>query len=570
MRTWLSAAVAAGVLIFAMAGVASAAPGSNGNGNSKGKGSLPPIDTSQRGQLRLHRRARQRALPAAVPRRLLHASRREQPDRAPRRLQDRRRCRPTPSAVHIDADPLQRLRRLQPRRDDPAQGARDRHRRRRPRDRRGADQPHRPATASGNAPVVVIDASTGKRWPIWVEIDSHRQPTPRRRRWRSTRRSTSPPATATSSPCATSATPPAQKIEAPAAFRYYRDNVPSKQDEINARRGHFEAIFKRLQQLRHPPQRASTWPGTSPSPATRTTPAASSRCATTPSPSSATPTSPTASPQGSSPTLPGDRASKRNRTPARSRAGSKAPSMVPCYLFPSCGPGGTMQLDADGDADPERHLDRQLRLHHPRVGGHRRRPAPAGRRSTVTASSAAPARSPRARSAASPRNTRSSSARPTRSACRESDVPVAIGALQDLSRFPAIPDRLQQGLLDELYLGRAMISPSGFTTDAAFHQDGTLRQRPRCSNTSHLFYNGNSQGGIMGGALTAVSPDFTRASLGVPAMNYSVLLPRSVDFDPFAGGPLSLLPGRTVAAAGPRPDPDALGPRRARTATRTG
>jgi len=38
----------------------------------------------------------------------------------------------------------------------------------------------------------------------------------------------------------------------------------------------------------------------------------------------------------------------------------------------------------------------------------------------------------------------------------------------------------------------------------------------------------------MGGALTAISPDFTRASLGVPAMNYSVLLPRSVDFDEFA------------------------------------
>ncbi len=53
-------------------------------------------------------------------------------------------------------------------------------------------------------------------------------------------------------------------------------------------------------------------------------------------------------------------------------------------------------------------------------------------------------------------------------------------------------------------------------------------------DTSELYYNGNSQGGIMGGALTAVAPDFTRASLGVPAMNYSVLLPRSVDFDPFA------------------------------------
>ena len=36
----------------------------------------------------------------------------------------------------------------------------------------------------------------------------------------------------------------------------------------------------------------------------------------------------------------------------------------------------------------------------------------------------------------------------------------------------------------------------------------------------------------MGGALTAVSPDFTRAELGVGAMNYSVLLPRSVDFTP--------------------------------------
>ena len=53
-------------------------------------------------------------------------------------------------------------------------------------------------------------------------------------------------------------------------------------------------------------------------------------------------------------------------------------------------------------------------------------------------------------------------------------------------------------------------------------------------DTRHLYYNGNSQGGIMGGALTAVSPDFTRAALGVPAMNYSVLLPRSVDFDEFA------------------------------------
>ena len=41
-----------------------------------------------------------------------------------------------------------------------------------------------------------------------------------------------------------------EKIEAPAAFRYYRDNVPSKQDEINARRKHFKGLFKTLHKAR--------------------------------------------------------------------------------------------------------------------------------------------------------------------------------------------------------------------------------------------------------------------------------------------------------------------------------
>src|ERR1019366_5229946 len=50
----------------------------------------------------------------------------------------------------------------------------------------------------------------------------------------------------------------------------------------------------------------------------------------------------------------------------------------------------------------------------------------------------------------------------------------------------------------------------------------------------HLFSHGNRPGGLMGGALPALSPDFPRASLGVPAMNYSVRRPRSVDGDEFA------------------------------------
>ena len=53
-------------------------------------------------------------------------------------------------------------------------------------------------------------------------------------------------------------------------------------------------------------------------------------------------------------------------------------------------------------------------------------------------------------------------------------------------------------------------------------------------DTRRLFYDGNSQGGIMGGSLTALAPDFNRAVLGVPGMNYSTLLRRSVDFDMYA------------------------------------
>jgi hypothetical protein len=109
------------------------------------------------------------------------------------------------------------------------------------------------------------------------------------------------------------------------------------------------------------------------------------------------------------------------------------------------------------------------------------------------------------------------------------DIPNAISVLQDIGRMPTIADRLQQGMLNFLYLGRLMRHPQGLVADAAFRSAG----RPLL-DTRDLFYDGNSQGGIMGGALTPYAPDYTRAVLGVPAMNYSVLLPRSVDFDTYA------------------------------------
>jgi len=104
------------------------------------------------------------------------------------------------------------------------------------------------------------------------------------------------------------------------------------------------------------------------------------------------------------------------------------------------------------------------------------------------------------------------------------DVPNAIKVLADFSGFPTMADRLQQGVLNTLYLGRLMLNPAGLASQPAFA--GLL-------NTAELYSDGNSQGGIMGGMLTAVAPDFTRAVLGVPAMNYSVLLPRSKDWDAY-------------------------------------
>ena len=111
----------------------------------------------------------------------------------------------------------------------------------------------------------------------------------------------------------------------------------------------------------------------------------------------------------------------------------------------------------------------------------------------------------------------------------EEDVPNAAAALHDLSSFPSIPDRLQQGLIDFLYLGRDLINPAGFCSSPVFQVNG------KCAiDTSELFYDGGSQGAIFGGALTAIDPDFTRSALNVAGMDYSVLLTRSSDFPEFA------------------------------------
>jgi hypothetical protein len=110
------------------------------------------------------------------------------------------------------------------------------------------------------------------------------------------------------------------------------------------------------------------------------------------------------------------------------------------------------------------------------------------------------------------------------------DVGNAISILLDLSKFPSFPDRQQQGILNQLFLARLMIHPQGFVSDAAF-QDASANP---VIDTSTVFFDGNSQGGIFGGTVMAVAQDITRGVLGVPGMNYSTLLTRSVDFDAYS------------------------------------
>lgn len=108
------------------------------------------------------------------------------------------------------------------------------------------------------------------------------------------------------------------------------------------------------------------------------------------------------------------------------------------------------------------------------------------------------------------------------------DVRYVLRMIPDLSGFGMIPDRLQQALLNFIFLGRLFIADNGFVTHAAFQLDG----QPLIDR-QELYYYGLSQGSIAGATLLAVEPDVRRGVLGVGASNYSFLLQRSTDFGPF-------------------------------------
>jgi len=113
----------------------------------------------------------------------------------------------------------------------------------------------------------------------------------------------------------------------------------------------------------------------------------------------------------------------------------------------------------------------------------------------------------------------------------EDEILPSVFAFFDLSNARVPFDTTQQGVLNMLMLGRAMKSPNGFASLPEFKMGTTPTS---VLDTSELFYDGNSQGGILGGMFMSVAQDVQRGVLGVPGMNYSLLLERSADWPQFA------------------------------------
>lgn len=98
-------------------------------------------------------------------------------------------------------------------------------------------------------------------------------------------------------------------------------------------------------------------------------------------------------------------------------------------------------------------------------------------------------------------------------------------SLRSMTLFEWVAESTHQGLAEYLMLGRVMMTQAATIPE--------LVNRGVQINPNTLYYSGISQGGIFGATYLALSQDIVHGHLGVPGNNYSILLQRSVDFDPF-------------------------------------
>ncbi len=104
---------------------------------------------------------------------------------------------------------------------------------------------------------------------------------------------------------------------------------------------------------------------------------------------------------------------------------------------------------------------------------------------------------------------------------------------QDVGNFAMIPERTHQGFAEFVAAERMMTGTMATDDAMKFAPEGG--EAVSVIDPTQLWYYGNSQGGILGGAYLALNPDIPRGVLGVPGTPYSLLLQRSADFTPFFG-----------------------------------
>jgi len=106
----------------------------------------------------------------------------------------------------------------------------------------------------------------------------------------------------------------------------------------------------------------------------------------------------------------------------------------------------------------------------------------------------------------------------------EEDVPNAIASLNDAGNFFTLAERLMQGHVNEVFLGRLLAHPDGFAADPDFIVDGR-----GALDVSRTYFYGISQGGIMGPATTAISPDIDRGVYGTFQLVFDPAYPDKLD-----------------------------------------
>merc|ERR1719474_110188 len=101
----------------------------------------------------------------------------------------------------------------------------------------------------------------------------------------------------------------------------------------------------------------------------------------------------------------------------------------------------------------------------------------------------------------------------------------------NLTNFVAIPERLHQGVLNALYYQHLLRSPAFLKDERIWVFDGKSSVLPDPAPQAH--YWGISLGGIMGSVFMSLSTNITHGVCNAPGFPFELILPRSSDFESF-------------------------------------